>query len=515
MAKPTAINLNDVFLPPASRGTTPPSGPADPSNAAGPGPGSAMNSARSGLATQVQALSSARERGLSTNSSGVRRPTGSAGSMPSVSEAPPAVANADGSAPAVPSPGLGPGPSTAPSGSHRLPPLGHGGNSAPTTLTHGGTLSGRGGGGGGGGGWSAPPEVLQPLLAHPAMLTGPPPATHPYQPRRKPPGAFMRNNPFMRQQQEQQHLQLLQLQQQQQQQQQQYQQQQQQQQYQQHQHAGARPFLPGADGRFDVDGADDDDGAPPPPLRQPFHSAVPPYQHLTFSDEVVAAAAAALAQGQGGEQGEQQPQAADGGGADGAEAGAAPTAARGCRRFTRAYLASKVVAKPQHLPPPPPATAEHLLRSRPPPFIAAPSYDQLCSQIRDVQRQYTCGSAAARANGGGAAAVTASAAAVAASIAGVAAGGAAPPQAAYPGSPPSSAVASQYISGLDGPMLDEVVQQQDLPISLERVRPTFVALKQKPLRSSSPKRRSAGASRPEGHPLGGFAATGGVTGHRL
>jgi hypothetical protein len=60
--------------------------------------------------------------------------------------------------------------------------------------------------------------------------------------------------------------------------------------------------------------------------------------------------------------------------------------------FTRAYLSSKAAPKPQLAVPPPPATAEHLLRSRPPPFIAAPSYEALCNQIRDVQRQYTAGS---------------------------------------------------------------------------------------------------------------------------
>lgn len=149
--------------------------------------------------------------------------------------------------------------------------------------------------------------------------------------------------------------------------------------------------------------------------------------------------------------------------------------------YTRAYLTSKVMAKPSLVAPPPAPTADHLLRSRPPPFIAAPSYDELCGQIRDVQRQYTCGTTAA--------------------AAGQASRAALPPM--VPGTVATMAAqnattnTNQYISGLDGPSLDEVVMQHDLPISLERVRPTFVAMrKAKSARSPSPKmRRLSGMTR--------------------
>ncbi len=109
--------------------------------------------------------------------------------------------------------------------------------------------------------------------------------------------------------------------------------------------------------------------------------------------------------------------------------------------LARAYLTNKLAPKAQLAPPPAPATAEHLLRTRPPPFIAAPSYDALCSQIRDVQKQYTCGSTKPPAPG----------------AAGAAAAG---------GAGAASSTSNQYISGLDGPSLDEVVAHQDLPISL-------------------------------------------------
>ncbi|GIL82038.1 hypothetical protein Vretimale_1583 [Volvox reticuliferus] len=159
--------------------------------------------------------------------------------------------------------------------------------------------------------------------------------------------------------------------------------------------------------------------------------------------------------------------------------------------FTRAYLASKMATKPQHLPPPPPATAEHLLRSRPPPFIAAPSYDQLCSQIRDVQRQYTCGSSRPLEKGATAVGAGPGGAVTAGSITAAIAAGV-----------PIASPAHQYISGLDGPTLDEMVAHQELPISLERVRPTFVALKHKARRSASPRRRPVSPGRNAGH-IGG------------
>ncbi|KAG2449100.1 hypothetical protein HYH02_005848 [Chlamydomonas schloesseri] len=154
--------------------------------------------------------------------------------------------------------------------------------------------------------------------------------------------------------------------------------------------------------------------------------------------------------------------------------------------FTRAYLASKAAPKAVLTPPPPPATAEHLLRSRPPPFIAAPSYEELCGQIRDVQRQYTCGSN--KPPTGTPAAAAAAAAAVA------------------------TATTNQYIAGLDGPALEDVVAQQDLPISLERVRPTFVALKHK-ARAPSPNRRAGSPGRGDGGAGGNAGET--LTGRGL
>jgi hypothetical protein len=106
-------------------------------------------------------------------------------------------------------------------------------------------------------------------------------------------------------------------------------------------------------------------------------------------------------------------------------------------KLARMYITSKQTGAAKVAPPPPP-TAEWLLRSRPPPTQAAvPSYDDLCSQIRDVQRQYTCGTARERIMAGGG------------------------PE---PGRPPRIAARSAldvYISGLDGPTLDEVVAPQD------------------------------------------------------
>ncbi|KAG2487543.1 hypothetical protein HYH03_013822 [Edaphochlamys debaryana] len=115
-------------------------------------------------------------------------------------------------------------------------------------------------------------------------------------------------------------------------------------------------------------------------------------------------------------------------------------------------------------------TAEHLLRSRPPPFIAAPSYDQLCNQNRDAHKQYTCGSIW-------------------------------PPGVPAPAA--TGATTNQYIAGLDGPTLDQVVQQQDLPISLEGAGPTFVALSKQKQRAASPRRRGGHHGGREGAEGGG------------
>ena len=61
-------------------------------------------------------------------------------------------------------------------------------------------------------------------------------------------------------------------------------------------------------------------------------------------------------------------------------------------KLGRMYITTRQ-AQERQAPPLPPPTAEFLVRTRPPPSIAAPSYDELCSQIRDVQKQYTCGTA--------------------------------------------------------------------------------------------------------------------------
>lgn len=95
-------------------------------------------------------------------------------------------------------------------------------------------------------------------------------------------------------------------------------------------------------------------------------------------------------------------------------------------------------------PPLPPPTAEYLLNHRPSIASAAPSYDELCDQIKGVQRQYTCGSS--KADGGGA---------------------------RHPS--PIRSNLDMYISGLDGPSLDQIVQYEE-SINMERTRPTFVAM---------------------------------------
>ena len=66
-------------------------------------------------------------------------------------------------------------------------------------------------------------------------------------------------------------------------------------------------------------------------------------------------------------------------------------------KLARMYITTRQANFDRQMPPLPPPTAEFLVRSRPPPSIAAPSYDELCSQIRDVQKQYTCGTAKDRA----------------------------------------------------------------------------------------------------------------------
>ncbi|GAX76295.1 hypothetical protein CEUSTIGMA_g3740.t1 [Chlamydomonas eustigma] len=112
-------------------------------------------------------------------------------------------------------------------------------------------------------------------------------------------------------------------------------------------------------------------------------------------------------------------------------------------KLARMYITTRQAAEKQ-APPLPPPTAEYLIRSRPPPFIAAPSYDELCGQIRDVQKQYTCGTSRA-------------------------------PSPAKSLRPQTNM--DMYISGLDGPSLDEVVAYEELPVGLERSRPSFVALR--------------------------------------
>eukprot|EP00200_Dunaliella_tertiolecta_P003522 CAMPEP_0202344404 /NCGR_PEP_ID=MMETSP1126-20121109/4105_1 /ASSEMBLY_ACC=CAM_ASM_000457 /TAXON_ID=3047 /ORGANISM="Dunaliella tertiolecta, Strain CCMP1320" /LENGTH=385 /DNA_ID=CAMNT_0048935599 /DNA_START=689 /DNA_END=1846 /DNA_ORIENTATION=- len=136
-------------------------------------------------------------------------------------------------------------------------------------------------------------------------------------------------------------------------------------------------------------------------------------------------------------------------------------------KLARMYISSKQAGAAK-APPPPPPTAHWLVHSRPHPDPqAAPSYDTLCNQIRDVQRQYTCGTVRGHA-----------------------------PVSDFdhePGRPPRiNPNIGMYISGLDGPALDEVAQAQGLPPGLERSRPSFVAMQQskvssrRGLRSRSP-----------------------------
>lgn len=107
-------------------------------------------------------------------------------------------------------------------------------------------------------------------------------------------------------------------------------------------------------------------------------------------------------------------------------------------KLARMYVSSKQAATAKG-PPPPAPTADYLLRTRPAPAIAAPSYDDLCSQIRDVQRQYTCGSAPTVTRVG----------------------------TVSPGRMQRMGTTLDcYISGLDGPLLEDVVMQQDLPVAI-------------------------------------------------
>ncbi|EFJ40157.1 hypothetical protein VOLCADRAFT_108313 [Volvox carteri f. nagariensis] len=622
---PGTETLTFVITPPNTYGDFLPSLSANP---AGPGPGSAASQRLTG---HVRALSASRERTSTGSSYASKRLSGPV--MPTSMQSPPS------SLPSPPTgdlPGTGTGSGTGPgTGQHnsKLPPLSHGyGSNSPRRATgtpstaasqshpsHGdrqphGTAQGEK--------QSGPlVEAIQPLIQHPSMLPGPTPASHPYQHKRKPPSAFMRNNPMLQQLEmgaagaAHQHTQT------------------QQQHHLRSASAGStRPQLgPLFDSpRYGGAGGSDGSGA------EGAYGGLPnELQAQQFAQEVMAAAQAAMAQGKlhqawGGEedggaagtafvsaapwgvssvsdlealdsildqlvvvdarmrkallkgplisfetvvpehvmypagaatrQQQQQEEERDrtfitavkgvadedvaaaaagqeegagGGGAAAEQSGStrglglpppppspaereasslggafspaaapsvsasAPVSTRQTTRpaedyladsslfpasipnpgmhptFTRAYLASKMAVKPQHLPPPPPATAEHLLRSRPPPFIAAPSYDQLCSQIRDVQRQYTCGSSRPAGQGGGPPGGTGSGGGTAAM------GGAGFTAAIAAGLPVVPPSAHQYIAGLDGPTLDEVVAHQELPISLERVRPTFVALKQK------------------------------------
>ncbi|GIL43969.1 hypothetical protein Vafri_1545 [Volvox africanus] len=617
MAKAAAINMSDAFSPPPqTQVITPPSIYGDflpsVSNPAGPGPSSAASQRLSG---QVRALSASKER-LSTGSSYASKRL----SGPIASQSPSTTPMTAPSLPSDIAPGIQP--------NAKLPPLMHGygaqspgrmGTGTSTTvsqhgdkqhphgekqLMHGEKL--------------LLGEVVQPFIQHPSILPGPTPASYPYQPKRKPPSAFMRNNPMLQQldthhRPQQQHAQLRSA------------------------SAGsARTQYGLLDNSYGASGGVEGDygGGAAGSVDLPNDA-----QAQQFAAEVMAAAEAAVAQGKlhqpwgdqngfssaadaGGfmstppwgvssvsdlealdsildqlvvvdarmrkallkgplisfetvvpehimnpfaapaqqqqdeekertfltavkgvveEEGiaEEENSGADHGGVaamppppspaelEASSLGGAFTAASPSVRqpqrtieemteprdsamfpasipnpgmhptFTRAYLASKMASKPQHLPPPPPATAEHLLRSRPPPFIAAPSYDQLCSQIRDVQRQYTCGSSrplekGATSVGAGPSGVVTAGSITAAIAAGV----------------PIAPTAHQYISGLDGPTLDEMVAHQELPISLERVRPTFVALKHKARRSASPRRRPMSPGRSAGHAGGDGEAVG-------
>ncbi|GFR39920.1 hypothetical protein Agub_g428 [Astrephomene gubernaculifera] len=625
MAKAATINVNDIFAPPHPQGASSANSYGEPlptlANSAGPGP-SSLGAAANRLSGQVLAVSSEKEKAANRNAISGRRSGGpsSAALQPNLLQFNDGRPHGQPSARLPPLP-QGYGPGSFSSTSQQPPGAGTATSSSPQ-----------------------PPEPLQPLIQHPAMLPGPTPASHPYHPKRKPPSAFMRNN----------HLRHFDV----------------HLHHPHHQSAGPSRSYGSFDPTYATQFASDQQqqyaeavvaaaaeamaqsdwgdgggggggggaagtfpGGPPwgvssvsdlealdsildqlvvvdarmrkALLKGPlisFETVVPehilnggmmqPMQHQRGGGGGAAGAAPAAGAeedkdrifitavkgiAEEGEE-EEQPQAAatatatssprppadavsatatasiqptprpvsdmlpaahqDVAIAEAAAAGAAASSlgAAGGEggdpletamfrpaipnttlhpTFTRAYLASKLAAKAQLLPPPPPATAEHLLRSRPPAFIAAPSYDQLCSQIRDVQRQYTCGTSRPSNSGAG----TAAAAAVAAGPNVGAIVASAPPTAsALMANLLSGGTNSQYISGLDGPTLEEVVAHQDLPICLERVRPTFVALKTKAGRAPSPKRRgSPGGTRTLGGGGDGADEAGsrGLSGRRL
>eukprot|EP00798_Chlamydomonas_sp_ICE-L_P028211 gene28211-31313_t len=102
-------------------------------------------------------------------------------------------------------------------------------------------------------------------------------------------------------------------------------------------------------------------------------------------------------------------------------------------KLARMYISNKQTQQIK-APPAAPPTADYLLRNRTGHNAAnAPSYNALCQQIRDVQRQYTCGTLKEHQND--------------------------------PHAPPANNT-DMYISGIDGPTLDDVIMQDDLPMAL-------------------------------------------------
>lgn len=128
----------------------------------------------------------------------------------------------------------------------------------------------------------------------------------------------------------------------------------------------------------------------------------------------------------------------------------------------------------KQLPPPIPL-ADYYLHHRKDTAIIAPSYHDLCSQIRDVQRQYTCGSPARGV-----------------STPAPPAGGSPPRQ------PPGIATTTvhQYISGIDGPPLIEIIRTHTKPPVVEAARSALLSMTrsspQKIIRSSARKHHHGG-----------------------
>ncbi len=119
-------------------------------------------------------------------------------------------------------------------------------------------------------------------------------------------------------------------------------------------------------------------------------------------------------------------------------------------KLARMYITSKA-ATACKAPPPAPPTAQWLLRSRlPVPTSEAPTYDTLVTQIKDVQRQYTCGTARDKAT----------LAAEAARGGGMLGGGGG--MGGMAGQHARTAL-DAYISGIDGPPLADVVPPQLAP----------------------------------------------------